>query len=235
MHNVGGGDYHVIGRAFADKIAARTQLQSEWSVLDIGCGTGRVAAPLLSKLDANGSYTGFDVSQRAVAWAQRHVTPGLSTARFVHVDAANSEYNPKGKQPGSAISFPADDASVDLCFATSLFTHLCANDARHYLAESARVLKPGHKLFLTAFLIDPLAALSGTVAPRLEFQAINDRSYTTDLKTPEHAMAFDQAAFISWARQVGLRPVGMIERGSWSGRPSHTGFQDEIIFEKRKA
>ena len=39
------------------------------------------------------------------------------------------------------VRFPAEDGSIDLAFAASLFTHLLEPDARHYLRESARVLK----------------------------------------------------------------------------------------------
>ena len=154
LHNLGIADYHETGRTLAEELASKTGLEPNWSVLDIGCGTGRVAVPLVKKLDGRGSYIGFDVSARAVTWARRHISGFGTPVRFFSFDIANGEYNPRGRRRAQEISFPVLSNSMDLCFAIDLFPHLRADTARYYLQESARVLKPGGKLFLTACLVD---------------------------------------------------------------------------------
>jgi len=53
-------------------------------------------------------------------------------------------------------AIPADDGDVDLIYAASLFTHLYPDDARAYMREMHRVLKPGG-LAMVSFHDRPLA------------------------------------------------------------------------------
>lgn len=233
MHNVGGGQYHHIGRYFADRIAERTGLLGDWSVLDIGCGTGRVAAPLIEKLNADGRYVGFDLSASAIEWADKHISRGRPEIQFLHADLSNTEYNKGGVVRASAYRFPAEDASMDLCIAISLFTHLKADDAIHYLRECARVLKPGRRAFITDFLMTPESqAQIDQGVSRMRFQRLDEHNYTTDLTTPEHAIAFERDDFIGWAEQFGLVLYGSCKRGAWSDSNARGDLQDELVFQK---
>lgn len=233
MHNVGGGDYHQIGQYFAHRIAERTGLAADWSLLDIGCGTGRIAAPLIEKLGCEGLYTGFDLSAAAIDWAQKHIARDRAGVQFVRADLSNTEYNKDGAARASEYRFPAEDESVDLCFAISLFTHLKAGDAIHYLEECGRVLRPGGKAFLTAFIMTlETQAQIEQGASRMRFQRLDANCYTTDLKTPEHATAFDRSDFINWAERAGLTLSGDIKPGAWPALGATGDLQDELVFEK---
>lgn len=55
-------------------------------VLDVGCGSGRVALPLISILGPDGSYEGFDVVPEAVAWSRRRITAAHPNFRFQLAD-----------------------------------------------------------------------------------------------------------------------------------------------------
>jgi SAM-dependent methyltransferase len=44
------------------------------SILDVGCGYGRLAFGLLSQLDFKGRYEGFDVLQRQIDWCRKAIT-----------------------------------------------------------------------------------------------------------------------------------------------------------------
>ena len=54
-----------------------------------------------------------------------------------------SAYGSASGRPIESYRFPVGDGEADLVLAKSVFTHLTADGARHYLAETRRVLRPG--------------------------------------------------------------------------------------------
>lgn len=149
MGTVGATDienFYVVAEAWAHVVSRLAPRNA--SVLDVGCGCGRTARLLMLREDL--VYTGFDVFRPSIEWAQRHLAPlAGGRFRFVHVDAASGHYNPRGRESPESVRFPAADSSIDLVFAASLFTHLREAHARHYLAESSRVLDRGGRLLVS--------------------------------------------------------------------------------------
>jgi SAM-dependent methyltransferase len=116
------------GRAGYDAIAAHVPLDELESVLDFGCGCGRVTRYWSGFA---GSVTGSDLDGPAVAWCRRN----LAFARF--------ERN--ALEPPLAF----EDASFDLVYALSVFTHLTAELQLAWRDELRRVLRPGGFLLVT--------------------------------------------------------------------------------------
>jgi len=116
------------GRAGYDAIAAHVPLNELGSVLDFGCGCGRVTRYFR---EHEGDVAGSDVSRDAVAWCRSN----LPFARF--------EVN------GLAPPLAFDDASFDLVYALSVFTHLTADLQLAWRDELGRVLRPGGRLLVT--------------------------------------------------------------------------------------
>jgi SAM-dependent methyltransferase len=143
LDTVGAGtleNFYFVGEAWAQVLHHR--LPAGGTVLDIGCGCGRTARFLLLRDDIR--YVGFDIFKPAIDWCTRHLAPfAKGRFRFEHLDAYSAHYNPRGRIQSTQVRFPAADASIDVAFAASLFTHLLEPDAAHYLRESARCLKPG--------------------------------------------------------------------------------------------
>ena len=116
------------GRAGFDAIAAHAPLTELQSVLDFGCGCGRVTRWWR---EFNGAVAGSDVSGPAIEWCRAN----LPFARFERNALA----------PPLAFA----DESFDLVYALSVFTHLTAELQLAWRDELRRVLRPGGRLLLT--------------------------------------------------------------------------------------
>jgi SAM-dependent methyltransferase len=96
------------------------------TVLDIGCGVGRLTRPLAERA---GHVYGIDISAEMLALAGRH-----------HADLDNVEWL---LGDGSTLQ-PVPDMSVDVCLSHVVFQHI--PDPRitmNYVREMGRVLRPG--------------------------------------------------------------------------------------------
>lgn len=139
--------YLVVGSAWWQ--VAGHYLPDQASVLDIGCGCAKVAR-FLAADPRVARYVGFDPIASCIAWNQRFVAPrSRGRFEFLHVDLYSAEYNPRGALRADQFRFPAEDASIDVAIASSLFTHLLEADARHYLEEAARCLRASGRLILS--------------------------------------------------------------------------------------
>jgi SAM-dependent methyltransferase len=222
---VGPGDFRATGEEFLGHFRELAGLRPEDRVLEMGCGIGRMARVLTGVLRPPGSYDGFDVVASGIAWCQAHYRDTPAPFRFVHADLRNPAYNPDGALRATEYHFPYDDDAFDLVIATSLFTHLLASDAAHYLAEAARVLAPGGRVLSTWYLIPE----SDRAAPPAGF-ARTDPAAPTALRNPdvpEEAVAVDEA----WVRDH-LGALGFsretLAGGTWRGGEGHS-LQDILV------
>lgn len=100
-------------------------------VLDFGCGAGRIARWLAPEvIAAGGSFHGSDLNPKLSTWCAANL-PGT--------------YRTNGLQPPLANGTD----SLDLIYAHSVLTHLTEPTAQAWLAEVARVLRPGGLALLT--------------------------------------------------------------------------------------
>jgi SAM-dependent methyltransferase len=116
------------GRAGFDAIAGHAPLAELQSVLDFGCGCGRVTRWWR---EFDGTVAGSDVSGPAVEWCRAN----LPFARF--------------ERNALAPPLVFEDESFDLVYALSVFTHLTAELQLAWRDELRRVLRPGGRLLLT--------------------------------------------------------------------------------------
>jgi SAM-dependent methyltransferase len=123
------GDWFLrSGRAAYDAIAAHVSVNDADAVLDFGCGCGRV---LRYWGEHSGMVAGCDRDAGAVEWCRVSLP-------FAHVER-------NGLGPPLAYA----DASFDLVYALSVFTHLTADLQGAWRDELRRVLRPGGRLLLT--------------------------------------------------------------------------------------
>lgn len=221
LHNVGDGDFVAVGRQLVGALKDHAGLVPTDHVLDIGCGNGRVAEPLAAILKGRGSYCGFDISRPAIRICRRRFAG--RNMDFEHLDVWNGEYNPKGRVAEAETVFPADDASIDLAFATSVFTHMRMPAVRRYLAESARVLTPGGRLAFTAFALE-----AGRASSMFDFRPFDETSAVVDPRRPERAIAHRREVLEAALAQAGFIVAGF-RRGVWAPPATYDGGQDLVV------
>jgi SAM-dependent methyltransferase len=135
------------GRASYDAILAHVPLEELHSVLDFGCGCGRVTRYWH---DFGGSVAGSDLSSEAVEWCRRNL--------------------PFGRFEVNALVPPLTfaDESFDLVYALSVFTHLTAELQLPWRDELYRTLRPGGRLLLTTHGSSYLPRLDGEERTRFQ-------------------------------------------------------------------
>jgi SAM-dependent methyltransferase len=118
-----GGSFDTIG-LLERELLIQHGLQKDQFLIDIGCGSGRLAQALSGYL--NGPYLGTDVVQDLLDYAQK-----ASDRPDWHF------------QLTEGIHIPEKDACADMICFFSVFTHLLHEHSYAYLDEAKRVLKPG--------------------------------------------------------------------------------------------
>lgn len=131
-------------------------LQPYEAVLDVGCGSGRLAVPLTRYLNSAARYEGFDLSEAAIDWCRENISTKFPQFRFQVSDVRNDAYARRNTRrlKASRYTFPYEDNSFDFVFLTSVFTHMVSADMERYVREVARVLKPGGSCLTTFFLLN---------------------------------------------------------------------------------
>ncbi len=222
------GDYSEFGRLgheFRELFIHLGGLQPHYTVLDIGCGPGRMAVPLAGWL--SGRYEGFDVVGDEVAWCRASITPRFPNFRFQRPDVQNARYNPHGSIPADGFRFPYPDETFDFAFATSVFTHMLPSDVARYLSELGRVLRPGGRALLTWFVLnEQCEAILPT--DQFSFGHAVGVARANDPSSLEAAVAYPQ----DWIRatlEASSLTLEKVKPGGWCGTPSPPTWQDVTI------
>lgn len=116
--------------AVVDGVVRRAALRSGESVLDLGTGTGAVAARAASAVGPDGDVLAVDISPEMLALAHRRMErPGVAAYRVAE---------------GGAERIPSADASFDVVLASLSLMYVVDRGAA--AREIARVMRPGGRL-----------------------------------------------------------------------------------------
>lgn len=118
-----GGNYERFG-VLEHAILKACGLTPDASVIDVGCGSGRLATQLARYPALR--YLGTDLVPALLDYARRR--------------AARPDFR---FEPVNRPVLPAEDASADFVTFFSVFTHILHEESYVYLAEARRVLRPG--------------------------------------------------------------------------------------------
>jgi ubiquinone/menaquinone biosynthesis C-methylase UbiE len=144
-------------------------------VLDLGCGWGRIARMLLREVD-EASIAGIDIDPR-----------GIEACRAAMGRAVFELIGPWGPAPFA-------DASFDLVYACSVFSHLPEDLHLHWLTEIRRVLRPGG-LFVSTTLSPAMIRLATELRATGEFRASWQRAVVASFPEGSQA-AYDAGAYL---------------------------------------
>jgi SAM-dependent methyltransferase len=128
MEQAIGGGFDLIGGIEAGLV--RCYSPPDGYVIDVGCGSGRLAKPLSG--DPARRYLGVDLVPDLVAHAR--AICGRPDWRFEVIDH---------------IAIPEADGQADLVCFFSVLTHLTHEQGYWYLEEARRVLKPGGRVLFS--------------------------------------------------------------------------------------
>jgi ubiquinone/menaquinone biosynthesis C-methylase UbiE len=118
-------------------LVRHAQFDSARAVVELGCGTGRLAARLLAdQLPAGATYVGFDISRTMVALAGRRLSRWAGRARVELTDGS----------PG----LPVTDRSCDRFLSTYVLDLLSEDEIAAVLRDARRVLAPDGLLCLAS-------------------------------------------------------------------------------------
>jgi ubiquinone/menaquinone biosynthesis C-methylase UbiE len=138
MHVVGSEreeDFDNTGAETRDILVSTVGIRPDDTVLEIGCGVGRVGkvlAPICRE------WIGCDVSGNMIAHARRRLQ-SLPNVKLVEISGYDLA--------------PIPDASVDVVYCTIVFMHLDEWDRYNYVLEARRILRPGGRVFIDNFSI----------------------------------------------------------------------------------
>lgn len=196
------------------------QLADYETILDFGSGCGRIML-WLEHLSATSSLHGIDIDERAIQWSRDN----MPWATF------------KANQPLPPIDYP--DATFDLVYNHSVFTHIDESYQDQWLAELRRVVKPGGHLILSvhgepAFLVfEENVRKSGVGDPSLirrELQTkgisfIKDDAFTGGPFPDFYHSTFHAPWYVfeHWGRYFTV--AAYVPRGSM-------GFQDFVLLQR---
>ncbi len=123
------------------------------SVLDFGCGCGRIGRQFIQQRPRPERYEGLDLHAGMIRWASENLAPHAPGFHFDHHDVFYPGFNPGEGKPMHE-RFPFGAAEFSFIVSISVFTHLTEEQAAAYLAEMGRVLEPGGVLLCTWFLFE---------------------------------------------------------------------------------
>jgi len=229
LRDVGGTDFKETGEEFLRIFIDIAGLQPCERVLEIGCGSGRMALPLTRYLET-GAYAGVDVSVESIAWCQRHIARHHPNFSFVHADLYNKRYNPGGEQLARAYTFPFDERGFDFIFLTSVFTHLLPLDTKHYLEEVERLLAPDGRALFTFFILNAQQReLAEAGRNAIQFRHGKGPCRFRDAELPESAVAYRESFLLAEVNASGLALKDAVHYGTWTGRIDGLSYQDILV------
>lgn len=227
----GSGDFKAVGEKYLAYFIQFAGLSPHHSVLDIGCGIGRMALPLTQYLDKDGSYDGFDVVKQGIEWCQKNIGTKYPNFRFLRVPLKNDLYTSDGRD-ATSFEFPYPDDFYDLVIAISVFTHMIHAEVENYLSQSRKVLHTRGYLFTTFFILDETSR-KAMKERQFRFDHASAGCYLMDARVRSANVAYDEAELM---RMIERHKFDLIHRihGNWSGRTDASGeFQDILVLKAR--
>ncbi len=217
---------------FFQEMSQRCYISETSSILDIGCGCGRMAIPF-SLLQSTGKYYGFDVWGEGIEWCQKNISSKRQDAHFFKVEAKNNYYfDERSKEENAFDLQPVPSDSIDVAFAISVFNHLVRKDCQSYIKEIARTLKKSGVAYITCFIIDRF--FNDYVSTTENYKAVykEEPGCFYGYKGQDFFAGYAYSTWRSMLEQAGLDIISF-EPGRWVNKPGGRMFEDTFVVTKK--
>lgn len=206
-------------------------VQADDAVLDLGCAGGHFAARFTEFLSERGSFDGLDVRPKVIRTCNRKIASEHPNFHFQQADVFNTHYNPGGSVKADKYRLPFEDAKFDFVYGLSLFTHMLPDEVRNYLANTARVLKPGGRSIFTYLLLndDSEAAIAAGRTGHSKLPYDHGDYRVRSEESPEDQVALGERLVRSAYESAGLLIIEPILYGDWARRADAITRQDIVL------
>jgi SAM-dependent methyltransferase len=191
------------------------------SVLEFGCGCGRLLAGWEHVRPKDADLSAVDVNERLIAFVRENMP---------FVEATTTSFNPP---------LPFGEGQFDLVYNVSVFTHLPLWSAMMWAGEMCRVVKPGGYLVTTYHgdhYRDIVAQLSGAAVKELAATGFAGYSHPGEKDMPPGSNSY--TAFQTTAFTKSLFKGFELIRNYTSRRDGYqpySGHQDMAVFRRTSA
>jgi len=178
------------------------------SILDWGCGPGRIIRHIPSLLDKSCRCYGTDYNTKYIQWCAKNI-PGVT-------------FKPNNLAP----PLPFEQNTFDIIYGISIFTHLSEKMHYAWFDELLRVLKPGGILLLTMH-----GKAFKTKLPETQRKIFDQGVIVVLSNTKEGHRTYGAYHPVSFVKQLALKTkvLEFEEGGFINGKPQ----QDLWIFQKK--
>ena len=232
---VGGGDPELIAQEVVTAIEQYAKLNPGDSILDIGCGCGRIATALTQYVDRTSHYIGIDIVPGLIDFARNFITPRYPSFKFLLLNESNNTYDSWRRQEAemgiATLAQGVSAKSIDLAISVSLFTHLDYPPALEMLTSIHQVLKNDGRVFMTVFVLDASARAgveAGQTAFGFKHKTPSGKLFAERSDDPTFAVAYDDGLLDELISSAGFQLERHV-RGYWSIGGTGETFQDVLI------
>jgi SAM-dependent methyltransferase len=235
---IGGGDPEKVASEVLTVMTNYVDLSPQCTILDVGCGCGRIAAALTQHLQSGSCYVGVDIVSGLVEFGRKFITSRYPQFKFLLLDQGNFTYD-AWRSKGDLVdleklSEAQPEGSVDLAISISLFTHLDYAPALEVLNAITWMLGPKGQAFITAFVLDG-EARDGIQGSRSCFgfshRTPSGKLHSEKLEDPTYAVAYEIGQLEELVQSAGLTLERWV-RGYWSTSNPGETFQDALLLRK---
>ncbi len=170
---------------FARELIEKLQLTGSESILDVGCGDGKITAEIAQFL-TYGYILGIDSSPEMINYAQEQFSISeFPNLQFLCMNAANIQLNKK----------------FDILFSNASLHWL--EDHQAFLAGANQTLQPGGRLYISCGGKGNIEEISNILAEVMNY--ITWKDYFKDFQYPWYF--YDVNPYENWLLKSGFKPI----------------------------
>ena len=174
------------------KLVDNFQINQQSTLLDIGCGQGRLPIGL-ERILGDINYIGVDVDKFSIKWCNKYINKNFPSFKFSHLNLYNERYNNKGIKFNNDFRFDFENDYFDVIYLYSVFSHTTQEDLIIYLKEFSRIIKTDGQIFFTTF-----------VEENAVDYMVNPEDYYLKISGPLHVVRYNKKYLFSIIENLGF-------------------------------